>query len=189
MSSILLRIWQAVLSMGSKIQSLLLLGQANATTLDKLGKAVQAVQADQQRILDLLAQIIDMLTPGPADHIVITAILDDGTILEGVTSMDMRDDQKVTLTIQIVDKKGKPAVVDGVPVWASSDETVVTVVAAADGMSAVASGVAPGAARVVVTADADLGAGVTDLTGTLDFNITPGSAATLSITAGAPEDQ
>jgi hypothetical protein len=79
--------------------------------------------------------------------------------------------------------------VDGVPVWASSDETVVTVAPAADGMSAVASGVAPGTGRVVVTADADLGAGVTNITGILDFTITGGAAATIEIVAGTPVDQ
>jgi hypothetical protein len=103
--------------------------------------------------------------------------------------MDLRDDQQVVLTIQPVDRKRKPAPVDGIPVWASSDETVITLEVAADGMSATARGVAPGAARVVVTADADLGAGVTDLTGTLEFNVTGGSAVAMEITAGTPTDQ
>jgi len=178
-----------MLSIGARIQSLLLLGQANAVTLDKIDKEVQDLQASQKQILDTLAQILDLLTPGPADHIVFTAVLDDGTIQEGVTTMDMRDDQKVTLSISIVDKKGKPAVVDGVPAWAGSDDTVVTVVANPDGMTAVASGVAPGPGRVTVTADADLGAGVTAVTGVLDFNITAGAAATITITPGTPEDQ
>lgn len=145
-------------------------------------KALQAVSKQ-------LEQIIDLLTPGTAVGLSFTAFLDDGTILHEVSKMDMRDDQKVTLSIQPLDKRGKPALVDGVPTWAGSDDTVVTVVAAADGMSAVATGVAPGTARVVVTADADLGSGVTNLTGTLDFTITGGAAATISITAGTPSDQ
>ncbi len=103
--------------------------------------------------------------------------------------MDMRSDQKVDLTISIVDKNEKPAAVDGLPTWASSDETVVTVVASSDGMSAVASGVATGTGRVVVTADADLGSGVTNITGILDFNITAGQAAAIMITAGTPVSQ
>jgi hypothetical protein len=42
---------------------------------------------------------------------------------------------------------------------------------------------------VVVTADADLGSGVTSLTGTLDFTVTGGQAATIAIISGAPENQ
>ena len=103
--------------------------------------------------------------------------------------MDMRDDQKVLLTIAPVDAKGKPALVDGAPTWASSDETVVTLEVASDGMSAVASGVTPGTARVVVTADADLGSGVTPLSGSVDVTITAGAAVSITITAAPPASQ
>lgn len=133
--------------------------------------------------------IIEVLVPTPASGIIFTAIFDDGTRKEGVTKVDLRDDQKVQLTIAITDKKGKPAAVDGVPAWASSDETVITVTPAADGMGAQVDAVAPGQGRVVVTADADLGSGVTPITGTLDFNVTAGGAINIAITAGTPEDQ
>jgi len=146
------------------------------------------ILANQNLLLERMEEIKDILTPGPAVKIIFTANL-DGTITEGATSMNLRDDQQVVLTIQPVDKKGAPALVDGVPVWASSDETVVTVTAAADGMSATAVGVAPGTGRVVVTVDADLGAGVSDLTGTLDFTVTGGGAVSLNIVAGEPTDQ
>ncbi len=138
---------------------------------------------------ELLEQILAILSPGPAVTLEITAILPDGTIQRGITTMTMRDDQQVTLTITPKDKKGKPAQLDGIPVWASSDETVVTVVAAADGLSAVAAGVAPGSGRVTVTGDADLGSGVTPITGVLDVSITGGAAATIDIAAGTPADQ
>jgi len=179
MLSLLLRILQTILGLTNRV------ALCNAETQ----KTLQQLLDGQQAIKNQLAQIIDILEPGPAVKIVMTAFLEDGTAVNGVTKMDLRDDQQVALSIQPVDKKGKPALVDGVPVWASSDETVITVTAASDGMSAVAVGVAPGSARVVVTADADLGAGVTDLTGTLDFNVTGGAAATLNITAGTPTDQ
>lgn len=103
--------------------------------------------------------------------------------------MDLRDDQKTTLSISPVDAKGKPAAIDGAPTWASSDETVISLEVAGDGMTAVANGVAPGTARVVVTADADLGSGTTPITGTLDFNVTAGQAATITITAAPPASQ
>lgn len=179
MISLLFRIWQSILSLGRKL----------GTDQTELLKALQSLADGQKTILEQLAQIIETLTPGDAVALIFTAHLEDGTTLEGVSQMELRDDQNVGLAIQPVDKKGKPALVDGVPVWASSDETVVTVSPAGDGMSAVASGVAPGSARIVVTADADLGAGVTPLTGTLDFTVTAGAAATITITAGIPSDQ
>jgi hypothetical protein len=124
-----------------------------------------------------------------AERLVFTAYFENGSTLIEVTNMDLRDDQKVLLTITPVDVKGKPASLDGVPVWAGSDDTVVTIVPASDGLSAVASGVSPGSARVVVTADADLGSGVTPLTGSLDFTITGGQAVALTITAAPPANQ
>jgi hypothetical protein len=102
-------------------------------------------------------------------------------------------DQVVDVILAITNAAGNPATVDGVPVWASSDETVIVAAAAADGMSAVITTVAPGTARVTVTADADLGAGVTTLTGvTEDLVVTLGpssQASVMTLTLGAPRDK
>jgi hypothetical protein len=102
-------------------------------------------------------------------------------------------DQVVDVILAITNAAGNPATVDGVPVWASSDETVIVAAAAVDGMSAVITTVAPGTARVTVTADADLGAGVTTLTGvTEDLVVTLGpssQASVMTLTLGAPRDK
>ena len=182
MITLLLRIWALVRGLVSQLGDI-------ATAQTGIKNDIAEIRADLNTALDLLHRIIELVEPQPAVAIRFTATLEDGTILEGVNNMDLRDDQQVALSIQPVDKKGKPALVDGVPVWASSDETVITVSAGTDGLTAVVLGVAPGAARVVVTADADLGAGVTDLTGTLDFNVTAGGAVALNIVAGTPTDQ
>ena len=179
MISLLFRIWQSLVSLRFNFDA----------RQQEILKALQSLQEGQQAIAAQLVQISDTLIPGPAVALVLTAHLDDGTFLNEVTQMDLRDDQKVLLTIAPVDVKGKPALIDGVPVWAGSDDTVVTIVAASDGLSAVATGVSTGTARVVVTADADLGSGVTPITGSLDFTITGGSAATIAITAGTPANQ
>jgi hypothetical protein len=71
-------------------------------------------------------------------------------------------------TVAFTNAAGAPAPVDGVPVWASSDETVLLVVAADDGMSAVVSTVATGTARITVNADADIGDGVQGIIGASD---------------------
>lgn len=99
--------------------------------------------------------------------------------------------QEAPVSIAITNSQGNPAPVDGVPVWASSDETVVTVVAADDGMSArVIAGVPGGPARVTVTADADMGAGVTTIQGvTEDITVTldpAQQASVITLTVGAP---
>lgn len=177
MVSILVSIWKLVLgipAISKKLDALFL-------ALAEQGKAIQSVSGK-------LDQVLDLLVSGPAVEIIFTATL-EGVTTEGVTQMNMTDSQKVDLTIQPVDAKGKPALLDGVPTWASSDETVVTVVAAADGLSATVSAVAMGSARVVVTGDADLGTGVTPITGTLDFTITAGQAISINVTAGTPSEQ
>jgi len=97
------------------------------------------------------------------------------------------------VTLEITDSHGNPASVDGVPVWASSDETVLSVVAADDGMSAVVDTVAEGTARISVTADADLGSGSVPITGVSeDVVVTRGAsfqASNFKFTFGAPVDK
>lgn len=104
---------------------------------------------------------------------------------------DINTDQNFpTVTLTITNASGAPAAVDGVPVWATSDATILTVVATADGMSALVSTVAAGVARVSVTADADLGAGVSTITGVSeDVNVTVGplsQASVMTFSFGAP---
>lgn len=107
---------------------------------------------------------------------------------------DINTDQHYeSVSLSITDNRGRPARVDGVPVWASSDETVLSVAASPDGMSAAIETVAPGTARVSVSADADLGTGVIEITGvTEDINVTLGpnsQASVVTITLGSPTEK
>jgi hypothetical protein len=86
-------------------------------------------------------------------------------------------------------KRGKPAQVDGVPVWSSSDPAKVEAVASDDGLSCVAKALNNGTVQIGVSADADLGDGVRTLTGTFDLEIVSGEAVTLCVIAGAPREQ
>lgn len=104
-------------------------------------------------------------------------------------------EQMVTYTFKIVDGRGRPVKVDGDPVVASADETVVTVSAlrndGSGNYSFDASAVSVGAARVAVTADADLSPAVSDVVATDDITVTldPRTAArTIALTAGTPTD-
>jgi hypothetical protein len=107
---------------------------------------------------------------------------------------DITTDQNYpNVVLTITNSAGNPAPVDGVPVWASSDPTVISVTPNPDGMSALIDTVAPGVGRVTVTADADTGAGVVTLTGvTEDINVTQGTsgqATLMTLELGAPVDK
>jgi hypothetical protein len=99
----------------------------------------------------------------------------------------LTDEQKVQLSIQPVTAAGNPAAVDGVPVWSVSDATILTLDVAADGMSAWAISAGPlGTSQVSVTADADLGAGIRNISAVLDVQVVAAEAVAMAITAGAP---
>lgn len=100
--------------------------------------------------------------------------------------------QRYNAVLAITNNQGNPAPVqEGSIVWASSNDTVLTVTPSADGMSCVIDSVAPGTARVTVQADADLGEGVSNITGVSeDIEVTqdPNTvASTFSITLGDPQ--
>lgn len=100
--------------------------------------------------------------------------------------------QIMPCVLAFADSKGNPAAVDGVPVWTSSDETVLQILVEADGMSATVATVAPGTARITVQADADLGAGVLPITGVSeDVVVTPNPntfASVVALTLGTAVD-
>ena len=112
-----------------------------------------------------------------------------GVTTEYVTMLALPNDQQCTATIAPVDAKGNPAQVQGAPTWTSSSETVATVTAADDGLSAVIKGVDVGTCQINVQADADLGEGVSEITGVLDVTVVGGTAVGLDITTGALEPQ
>jgi hypothetical protein len=97
------------------------------------------------------------------------------------------------VVLSITDSKGRPAKVDGVPVWASSDETVLTATPSADGMSGVVDTVAPGTARITITADANLTGDVETITGVSEdvvVSLGPGSkASVIVLNLGTPADK
>lgn len=100
----------------------------------------------------------------------------------------LTDLEKVSLSVAFTTAAGNPAVVDGVPVWGTSDETILSVVAAEDGLSAVVTTVGPlGGAQVSVTADADLGEGLKPLVGVLDVTVVGSEAVFAIVAAGVPE--
>ncbi len=96
------------------------------------------------------------------------------------------DDKSLPAAVAYFDAKGKPALVEGAPVWASSNESVATVLPAADGMSAVVTPVDIGSTDITVTADADLGTGVVNIISTGTVEVVAGTAVTGVVTFGTP---
>lgn len=86
------------------------------------------------------------------------------------------------LAIQPEDANKNPALVDGVPVWTSSDDTVATVEAAADGLSATVTPLKSGTMTLTVTADVLMGPDVKPLSDSADFEVISGEAVSLNLT-------
>jgi hypothetical protein len=99
------------------------------------------------------------------------------------------DTQQVRLTLDIRNKKGNPAPVDGVPQWAISDPNVASVEPDADGMSAIVKANVTGTTQVTATVDADRGEGVRTLAVTDSVQVLAGEAVTVGFVAGTPEEQ
>lgn len=96
-------------------------------------------------------------------------------------------EEKIKITLNITTASGKPAQVDGPPSWEIIDGNA-TVVPEADGLSAfLVSGDDPGTASWKVTADADLGAGVQEISDGGTYSYNHPQAAALGLTAGTPE--
>lgn len=105
----------------------------------------------------------------------------------------LTDEQKLTLTLAprtagtSTNPDGKPVRVDGVPTWTVTSGDV-TVTPSEDGLRAV---VLPGAANsnsvIEVTADADLGEGVTPVTDTVDVAVVEASASALGLSGNVDQ--
>lgn len=102
----------------------------------------------------------------------------------------LTDVQKVTLAIAPKSAAGNPAQVDGAPLWTLSDESILTLTVAEDGLSAEAVTTGKvGTTQVNVQADADLGEGKRAITGVLEIEVKASEAVTLDISAGTPTDK
>ena len=99
----------------------------------------------------------------------------------------LNTEQKVKVTVRPLTAGGQPATVDGVPGWAVSDPALATLEVAPDGLSAYVFAGQPGTGQVMVSADADLTAGVREIVGQLDLTVTAAEAATLLLETGSIE--
>lgn len=103
--------------------------------------------------------------------------------------LTLTDSQKCALALELRSAAGNPAKADGVPVWTVSNEEALGLTVSEDGLSATVAAKGPvGQGQVVVKVDADLGAGVREITGLLDVEVVAGEATVVLVAAGAPEE-
>lgn len=104
-------------------------------------------------------------------------------------NITLTTEQKVTVTLKPVTHAGKPAKLDGSPAWTvTSGNALVTV--SEDGLSAVlTSPDDPGVTEILVKADADLGAGIVEISDSIVLTVISAMATNLGLEAGAPEDK
>lgn len=112
----------------------------------------------------------------------------DGITTTNIAMLILPNDHKVTASIQPVDAKGNPATIDGLASWSSSSNDIASVTnLSADTLSAdVVPGTQLGTCQINVTADADLGSGVTTISGVLDCQVVAGQAVGFTITTAPP---
>lgn len=102
---------------------------------------------------------------------------------------DITVTQQFDVTITPVTRTGKPAPVDGDPVWASSNEAAATVIPKPGTLSATVVAQAVGDYSISASVDADLGAGVTTIVGVDSGVVTQGIATAVGLTAGPITEQ
>jgi len=103
-----------------------------------------------------------------------------------MVEVTITNEQQVPVTLSPKTDTGKPAKLDGAPVWSvvSGDSTVVT---APNGLSAtLVSSDTPGDTTFLVDGDADLGSGVEDIQETILLHVSGANAKNLGITVGTP---
>jgi hypothetical protein len=113
-------------------------------------------------------------------------IMVNGVTVRDIKMLVLPIDHTAIASITPVDAKGNPAPVEGAPIWASSNPTMLTVTPRADdGSGSYKADLAPvgavGTCQVNVSADADLGSGVSTITGILDVQTAAGQAVGFTI--------
>jgi hypothetical protein len=104
----------------------------------------------------------------------------------------MTNTQRKRVHFKVKNRRGGPAKFDGTPEWFSDNSDVLRLEPAADGMSCYVYAVGPltdTPVNVTMRADADLGAGVRPILGTIAFEITAGEAALIELQDDPAEEE
>lgn len=152
--------------------------------LFRFSRKLDTVQLQLSQVLRTLKR---MGKSSPASRVDFYTVVDG--IKRKVSSMNLKVSQKLPVAIEIKDKFGNPATVDGAPVWSLTDPSKGELVASEDGMSAVFTPAGSvGEVTIQASADADLGEGVKSILGELPVSLLAGEAVSVAIAAGEPSD-
>lgn len=108
---------------------------------------------------------------------------------EITTMVTISADKKRTFSVQPVDSKGRPAAIEGIPVWDLAAPGGVTLFPTPDGLACDVVWIeAKQGIVLTVKADADLGAGVREITGSVDIETLGAEAVGFAISTGPEVD-
>lgn len=97
----------------------------------------------------------------------------------------LTDSQQVVLKLSALSAAGNPAPLEN-PTVTSSDESIVTVASQDDGSFLIASTGKLGTSQIVANADAKIGEGVSEITGTDTIEVVAGEGVLLGLSFGEP---
>ncbi len=98
------------------------------------------------------------------------------------------NEQKIPVTVQPATAAGNPANIDGVPTFEVIEgDATIELIDGQPNSAYLVSGAADVVSTIKVSADADLGEGVSTIEELVTLNVVAASANTLGVTAGAPE--
>ena len=108
-----------------------------------------------------------------------------------MASLQLTDIQHDSLALAAADAAGNPVPLPpGSVTWGVSDQSILAIVPAADGMSADVAAQGPlGSAQVTVAVALDPSDATKTLTGSLDVTVVASAAATIQIVPGTPTDK
>ena len=101
-------------------------------------------------------------------------------------ALQLKQGQSVDFALVALDFKGRPVVVDGVPVIAVSDAAVLDLFVNADGFSGKVTYLDGGSSQISAKVDADLGEGVRELVALADIECLAPEAVTVALNLGTP---
>jgi hypothetical protein len=157
--------------------------------VDEIFADLAAIEAHLCRQDLLLMQLLERTRPA-APRAIFRVVTQDGIVMEGVIVMEMKVNQEFLCTVAFEDQYGNPAIVDTAPVWTVDPPGIVTVAPTdSEGLEVmVQSATTTGSAQILCKADADLGSGVTEITGTLTVVVLPGDAVMVRLNPGDVTD-
>lgn len=137
-----------------------------------------------------LGGVLEFLKEPDTSGCIVTLTYRDFTVTAKGDTMayTLASGTQVHLKVSYLDAAGNPAAVDGAVRWDSSNPTIATVTAESD-TTALVKAVGPtGQAQITATADADLGAGVTELVTPMDMTVAAGQAVAGTIEPVGPAE-